>query len=194
MAEQALGSRLHTSVVPALRGEIVDSGGVVLAASIERYDITVNQQAVTQYVKTVSENGTTTRKKVGVAGAAADLAPLLGMSVQDVTDKLTGTRPFNYVAKGITPLNWRKIKALGVDGIDAEATCKRSYPTSTSGGVPFGFVVAPERGTGRRPRAAAGQQLPGTPGVTRYSSSRDGRVIPTDTQRSTPAVNGAACR
>ena len=145
MAEQALGSRLHTSVVPALRGEIVDSSGVVLAASIERYDITVNQQAVTQYVKTVSENGTTTRKKVGVAGAAADLAPLLGMTVQDVTDKLTGTRPFNYVAKGITPLTWRKIKALGINGIDAEATSKRSYPTSTTAASLVGFVGADGR-------------------------------------------------
>ena len=193
MAEQALGSRLHKSVVPALRGDIVDSKGVVLAASIERYDITVNQQAVTQYIKTVSENGTTTRKKVGVAGASADLAPLLGMSVQEVTDKLTGTRPFNYVAKGITPLTWRTIKALGINGIDAEATSKRSYPTSTTAASLVGFVGADGRPGGGL-ELLLDKQLQGTPGVTRYEQSRDGRVIPTDSQHSTPAVDGRDVR
>jgi cell division protein FtsI (penicillin-binding protein 3) len=193
MAEQALGSRLHKSVVPALRGDIVDSKGVILAASIERYDITVNQQAVKSYVKPVKEGDTTVRRTVGVAGAAADLAPLLGMSVQEVTDKLTGTRPFNYVAKGITPLTWRKIKALGVNGIDAEATSKRSYPTSTTAASLVGFVGADGRPGGGL-ELLLDKQLQGRPGVTRYEQSRDGRVIPTDSQHSTPAVNGRDVR
>ena len=69
MAKQALGSRLHTAVVPALRGSITDSRGVVLAASIERFDIVVNQQAVPQYVKTVQHGDTRTR------GRSASPAP-----------------------------------------------------------------------------------------------------------------------
>ena len=82
------------------------------------------------------------------------------MTVHEVTDKLTGNRAFNYVAKGITPLTWRKIKALGINGIDAEATSKRSYPTSTTAASLVGFVGA-DGATGRRARAAAGQAAAG---------------------------------
>ena len=193
MAKQALGSRLHTAVVPALRGSITDSRGVVLAASIERFDIVVNQQAVPQYVKTVQHGDTRTRETVGVAGAAADLAPLLGMTVPEVTDKLTGNRAFNYVAKGITPLTWRKIKALGINGIDAEATSKRSYPTSTTAASLVGFVGADGRPGGGL-ELLLDKQLQGTPGMTSYEQSRDGRVIPTDSEHSTPAVSGRDVR
>ena len=193
MAKQALGSRLHTAVVPALRGSITDSRGVVLAASIERFDIVVNQQAVPQYVKTVQHGDTRTRDTVGVAGAAADLAPLLGMTVPEVTDKLTGNRAFNYVAKGITPLTWRKIKALGINGIDAEATSKRSYPTSTTAASLVGFVGADGRPGGGL-ELLLDKQLQGTPGMTSYEQSRDGRVIPTDSEHSTPAVPGRDVR
>ena len=147
---------------------------------------------MTQYVKTVSENGTTTRKKVGVAGAAADLAPLLGMTVQEVTDKLTGTRPFNYVAKGITPLTWRKIKALGINGIDAEATSKRSYPTSTTAASLVGFVRR-RRATRRRPRAADGQAAAGQARHDDATSSRaTAGPSPPTPQHSTPGRSPAA--
>ena len=82
------------------------------------------------------------------------------MTVQEVTDKLTGTRPFNYVAKGITPLTWRKIKALGINGIDAEAHLQAQLPHVHHGGVP-GRLRGRRRATARRPRAAAGQAAAG---------------------------------
>ena len=115
------------------------------------------------------------------------------MTVPEVTDKLTGNRAFNYVAKGITPLTWRKIKALGINGIDAEATSKRSYPTSTTAASLVGFVGADGRPGGGL-ELLLDKQLQGTPGMTSYEQSRDGRVIPTDSEHSTPAVPGRDVR
>ena len=79
--------------------------GVVLASSVERDDVVVDQQAVPA-VRHTRQHGRHQRPRdtVGVAGAAATLAPLLGMTVAELTAKLTGTSRFNYLAKGITPL------------------------------------------------------------------------------------------
>ena len=44
--QAALDKRLQTVIVPAVRGRILDSKGQVLAASVERRTVTVNQNAV----------------------------------------------------------------------------------------------------------------------------------------------------
>ncbi|GMA85429.1 hypothetical protein GCM10025868_06790 [Angustibacter aerolatus] len=45
MAKQALDGRLTTATVPAMRGDVVDRDGAVLATSLVRYDVTVDQKA-----------------------------------------------------------------------------------------------------------------------------------------------------
>jgi cell division protein FtsI (penicillin-binding protein 3) len=75
VSADAQSSRTATVPIPAMRGRILDSTGTVLASSIERRTITVDQTAVTEYKKTVDGIYT----KVGVTGAAADLAPLLNL-------------------------------------------------------------------------------------------------------------------
>ena len=160
MAEQALGSRLHTAVVPALRGSIVDSRGVVLAASIERYDITVNQQAVPQYVKTVQHGDTTTRETVGVAGAAADLAPLLGMTVPEVTDKLTGNRAVQLRRQGHHAADLAQDQGPRHQRHRRRGHLQAQLPDVDDGGVP-GRLRRRRRPSRRRARAAAGQAAAG---------------------------------
>src|SRR5665647_3283665 len=128
VASAALKSRLYVSAVPAMRGDITDANGVVLATSIDRRNVTADQTAVPEYKKKI--NGV--RQIVGVLGAAADLAPILGMSEVELTTTLTGARRFVYVAKGITPLSWRKIEALGIPGIFSEQTSTRSYPSASA--------------------------------------------------------------
>src|SRR5690606_29382084 len=76
VAAEALDQRNRTEVLPALRGQIVDSNGVVLAQSIERRTVTVDQTAVPEYTRRIDG----VRTKVGVRGAADALAPLLAMT------------------------------------------------------------------------------------------------------------------
>jgi cell division protein FtsI (penicillin-binding protein 3) len=181
MASAALKSRLSVVVVPGLRGNITDSNGVVLATSIERRNVTADQSAVPEYKKK--------GRVVGVAGAAADLAPLLGKSVAELSATLTGSRRFVYVAKGITPLNWGKIQTLGIPGVFSETTSTRSYPTSSAAASLVGWVGADGSGGGGL-ELLLNKALEGKPGESTYEQSADGRIIPTGEQQITPAVPG----
>ncbi len=185
MASAALKNRLSVVAVPALRGDITDAGGVVLATSIERRNVTADQSAVPEYKKK--------GQKVGVAGAAADLAPILGKSEAELSATLTGSRRFVYVAKGITPLNWRRAQALGIPGIFSESTSTRSYPTSSAAASLVGWVGG-DGSAGGGLELLLNKALEGKPGESTYEQSADGRIIPTGAQQITPAVPGRNVR
>ena len=189
VASAALKSRLNIVAVPAQRGEITASDGVVLATSIERRNVTADQTAVPTYRKRVSG----VRQTVGVAGAAADLAPILGKSKGALSGTLTGTRRFTYVAKDISVSDWRRIKVLGIPGIYSEETSKRSYPTSAAAASLVGWVSG-DGSAGGGLELLLNKKLEGKPGESTYEQSRDGRIIPTGEQQITPAVPGLAVR
>ncbi|HEV7195894.1 MAG TPA: hypothetical protein VGN19_08135, partial [Pedococcus sp.] len=118
VSADATSQRTATVALPAMRGSIVDSRGTILASSIERRTVTVDQTAVPSYVATV--NGV--RVKVGVDGAAKALSPLLGVPVDLLVGDLTGKARYRVLQKNVTPLTWRKISELGVNGIYSEVT------------------------------------------------------------------------
>jgi cell division protein FtsI (penicillin-binding protein 3) len=189
VASAALKSRLYVGAVPAMRGDITDANGVVLATSIERRNVTADQTAVPEYKKRV--NGV--RQTVGVQGAAADLAPILGKSAAELFTTLSGDRRFVYVAKGITPLNWRKILALGIPGVFSEQTSTRSYPSSSASASLVGWVGG-DGTAGGGLELLLDAKLEGKPGRSTYEQSQDGRIIPTGEQQTTPAVPGRDVR
>jgi cell division protein FtsI (penicillin-binding protein 3) len=189
MANAALKSRLSIVAVPALRGNITSSDGVVLATSIERRSVTADQTAVPTYRKRV--NGV--RTTVGVAGAAADLAPILHKSPAELTAILTGSRRFTYVAKDIPPTDWNTVRAMGIPGIYSEPTSKRSYPTSSAAASLVGWVAG-DGSAGGGLELLLNKQLQGKPGTSTYEQSGQGRMIPTGEQQITPAVSGLDVR
>ena len=185
----ALSSRMATVAIPAMRGRILDSNGTVLASSIERRTVTVDQTAVVEYKKTV--DGVYT--KVGVAGAAADLSPLLGIPVAELQPMLTGPARYRILQKNITPLNWRKIATLGIPGIYSEPTSERNYPTATSAASLVGFLQS-DGTAGAGVEVLMDKALSGKSGKTTYEQALDGRIIPTGHQQTTPAVPGRDVR
>ncbi len=185
MARAALKSRLSVVVLPGMRGDIIDANGVVLATSLERRNVTADQSAVPEYKKK--------GRKVGVAGAAADLAPILGKPVAELIPTLTGSRRFVYVAKLITPLSWRQIQALEIPGVFSEQTSVRSYPSSAAAASLVGWVGADGAGGGGL-ELLYNKELEGKPGESTYERSADGRIIPTAEQQVTPAVRGRDVR
>jgi len=189
MAGAALRSRLSTVVVPALRGNITASDGVLLATSTERRNVIADQSAVTTYKKRL--NGV--RRSVGVAGVAADLAPILGMPTARLKESLTGSRRFVYIAKSVSVSNWRRIAAMGVPGIYSEATTARSYPTAATTAPLVGWV-RDDGSAGGGLELLLNKQLQGRPGESTSEQSRDGHAIPTGQQQSTPATPGLDVR
>jgi len=189
MAKAALKSRLSIVAVPALRGDIRSANGVVLATSIERRNVTADQSAVPTYRKRV--NGV--RVTVGIAGAAADLAPILGRPAAELTATLTGFRRFVYVAKDVSLSDWHKIRVLGIPGIFSESTSTRSYPTSSAAASLVGWVGG-DGAPGGGLELLLNKQLEGKPGESTYERSREGRMIPAGEQQITPAVPGLNIR
>ncbi|MCH8613241.1 peptidoglycan D,D-transpeptidase FtsI family protein [Arsenicicoccus dermatophilus] len=185
MSAKALKQRSVVRVLPAARGQITDADGRVLADSLERYTLIVDQVAVAEYTKREGR----TRVKVGAQGAASDIAPILGLAVGDVLGRLSGKRRWYPVATDVTPVAWRKIRGLGVPGLSTELTSKRFYPAGTSTASVVGAMTkagAPAGGVEQLMNAT----LAGKPGEQTYERTPAGLQIPTGIQSLRPAVPG----
>ncbi|MFQ6483694.1 peptidoglycan D,D-transpeptidase FtsI family protein [Brachybacterium epidermidis] len=183
-AEEAVKQRTVTRTIPALRGDILDRNGTVLASSQERYDLWVNQLQVDTYLE-----NSTTAEVTGIPAAAQKLAPVLGWSVTETEEALTGDRGFMYLEKNVDPAVRDAALALKIPGIGADRVAQRIYPAGSVGGNVLGFV-------GSDGTALAGteltydDQLSGTDGSTTYERGAQGQIIPTGRQETTQAVDG----
>lgn len=190
VAADALRQRTQTEAIPAHRGTIYDANDTVLAQSQERRTVVVDQTAVPEYDKKV--DGTTT--KVGVAGAAKDLAEPLGTSAEDLEPKLTGSQRYRVLAKNISPLTWRRINALGIPGIYSERSTQRTYPQSTTVASLVGFVQPQDQTAGGGLELQLDDVLKGTPGQATYEIAQDGSRLPNASDDVSSATAGKDVR
>jgi cell division protein FtsI (penicillin-binding protein 3) len=179
LAARALELRTVTLEVPAERGEILDRNGVVLATSVERWNIAVNQRQLATWKK----NGES------AAAAAELLAPLLGVPAAELGPQLIGDAQFKYLAKGVAPEVYEQIMDLGILGISGERVSQRVYPSGTTAGNLLGFVGTDGYGLAGLEQAYE-DVLAGTPGSDTYESGEDGQRIPTGAEEYVPAVPG----
>lgn len=189
----ALGSRTQKVTIPAQRGDIVDTDGVVLADSVDRRNVTGDPLAMAEYHKTV--NGK--RTQVGLSGAAADLAPLLGVKAADLLDVLNKAAAkdsrFTYLAKDIAPTQWRSIESLGIPGVFSERTVRREYPQGTSTAPLVGWVNSDGK-PGGGIEQLFNSALDGKPGLHVYERARDGSPIASGEGTDEPAVPGQSVK
>ncbi|HZL80996.1 MAG TPA: hypothetical protein VFC06_03510, partial [Demequina sp.] len=94
LAEEALAQRLVTADVTPARADIVDRNGVVLATSVERYNVWVNQVKIATWKRT--EQGKVLAE--GPLDAARILAPILGINESELAADLVGDKTFEYLA------------------------------------------------------------------------------------------------
>jgi len=188
LASEALDKRLVDVELAAHRGDITDAQGRLLAWTVERRNILIDQTLVGNYDRKGTE-----KTPSGIAGAAHDLAPVLGMDVKTLTAKLTGARRGAYVKKDVPPDVYRRARALRVPGLGAEQASRRVYPAGSVGAQVVGFVS----GDGR-PLAGVERlyddQLRGTDGKAAYERSEDGARIPTGVNEETDPVDGTSIR
>lgn len=179
LAAEALGGRMHTEVIPAERGQIVDRSGVVLATSVERWNIVVNQQQLAGWKK----NGES------AADAAALLAPLLGVPAVELGPKLIGDAEFAYLSKGVAPEVYEQVMDLGILGISGEQVSERLYPNGTTAGNVLGFVGTDGYGLAGLEQVYD-DTLAGEAGSDTYERGEDGQRIPTGAEELVPASPG----
>lgn len=190
VAADALRTRTQTEAIPAGRGTIYDAGGTVLATSQERRTVVVDQTAVPEYTKRVDG----TRTKVGVEGAAADLAPLLGKQADELVPALSGDLRYRVLVKNISPLTWRKVRALGIPGIYSERASLRTYPQSTTVASLVGFVQPQDQTAGGGLELMLDKHLKGVPGKATYQIAQDGSRLPNAQDEVSSATDGKDVR
>ncbi|MDQ1624103.1 MAG: hypothetical protein QOH19_2521 [Actinomycetota bacterium] len=194
MAEAALNNRLTPIVLPAERGSILDSGGDVLASSVIRYNIVVDQTVNT---KTESfprlDEGKDEIVKVSREQGISELAIVLGMATSDVRDALTGNQRYYIVAKDLKPDVEDRVSKLQIPGIVTEGTSKRVYPYGSVAGGIVGFLKDGTTGQAGLEQTQD-EVLKGSPGKRLFEIGADGLRIPVGVDQLTPAVNGKDIR
>ena len=190
VAAEARDLRVVDATIPALRGRILANDGTVLASSVIRETVAVDQTAVCTYT-TRKEKCDPATAPAHIAAAADRLAPLLGVSASSLVPQLTGTARYKILSKNVSPLTWNRISEAGIPGIyrDLVATSSsRVYPQGATSAALVGYVTG--GGAGGGVEYMANQVLTGTNGSQRSEIGASGTVIPGGDNVLSPAVNG----
>ncbi|MDD7384296.1 MAG: penicillin-binding protein 2 [Actinomycetaceae bacterium] len=211
LARNAADFRTSKLVLHSKRGDILDSTGAVLATSVERYNVAVNQIKIQQYVhyqtdsdgKRVQDaSGRDIVEGTGAAEAAKLLAPILKMDQAQLGGLLLGGEQkstFVYVKKDVAPATWKAISSLNIPGIEPEQFVRRQYPNGAVAGNILGFVGQTADSLGVANGQAGIEKtfdsvLSGKDGLQTQQTADNGTVIPNTTTLRTPAVDGRAVK
>ncbi len=183
---QSKGKRSVAVTTYGARGSIVDSRGVLLAASVDRYDITASPKNVAPLVRA---EGT-----LSVADQIAQLASATGETEAAIAAALEKNpqSDFAYLSKSATLDVRTAVVALGIPWVYTPVHPSRTYPDGAVAGNLVGFV-----GTGG---AQAGLELAyddclaATDGTSTYERSKGGMRLPGSTVTKTDPVNGGTLK
>ena len=192
MAEAALQNRLTPIELPAERGSILDTNGTVLASSVIRYNLVVDQTVNTkteEFRRLEQVDGNEELVKVSRDQGISELATVLGMAKDTLKDALTGDQRYYIVAKDLKPDVEDRIAKLQIPGIVTEGTSKRVYPNGSVAGGIVGFLKDGATGQAGLEQTQDGI-LRGTAGKRLFEIGADGLRIPVGVDQLTPAVNG----
>ncbi|HEX6128652.1 MAG TPA: penicillin-binding protein 2 [Candidatus Limnocylindria bacterium] len=179
LATLALRQLARQEEIPAERGEIVDSNGVLLATSIE--------------LKSVFATPPTIEDPESVA---AQLAPILGLDVDALRDRLDSDDPWVWIRRRVEPAVTDRVAALELRGIGMLPETKRVYPVTgiapgtTLAAQVLGFVNS--EGVGQYGiEASRDGQLSGLPGSVTAQEDVIGRQIADSIRQLSEPVDGS---
>lgn len=178
------------------RGDIVDTNGVVLADSVERYDITASpRNSVPKNPKgfQITVDGEivwATRDEV-----IQKLSDITGTPFTDIKTALDTdpTSDFAYIAKKTTLEVRTAVRALGLGGwVTTQTHPDRTYPLGAVAGNLVGFVGTdgPQAGLERSENSCVGSKN----GTETFERSADFVRLPGSTVTTEPVVDGGTLK
>ncbi|MGI8760605.1 MAG: peptidoglycan D,D-transpeptidase FtsI family protein [Jatrophihabitantaceae bacterium] len=177
-ADAAQAQRVDRIALHAMRGQILDRDGTVLAYTSTAQDITVDPQQITAAKR---------------AAYAAALAPLVNMTPAAVEGVLAKPGQYAVLATGLSPVAAQRIADFALEGVYSQPTTLRQYPGGTTAANVIGTVHSD--GTG-----AAGIEsqfndvLAGKDGSLTYTVDNLGNVNPSSRTVRDAARNGGTIR
>jgi cell division protein FtsI (penicillin-binding protein 3) len=172
LQQQADNQHVRTITLDAPRGTIVDRNGETLAIS-----------------RTMASIYADPRHVADPAATAGRLAPVLGLSKQELLAKLTSDSGFRYLARKVDPAIGAKVKALKLAGIGVLSEPKRVYPKGALAPQLLGFVGGEHYSGMEGLEYEYDQRLSGKPGVMQVVRDLSGDRL--STISTTPAESGS---
>ena len=180
-------NRSVTRTIKALRGDIVDANGNVLAHSVYTYDI----NAAPKNVGPVNAVRNGQEVTLSVDQQAAEIARILHLTKEEILSKISGTGVYSNLAKGVSAAQYRALQNLDLPWLYYDPILSRTYAEgATTGGI-VGFV-----GVDGMPLAGIERQmnscLAGVDGQETFQRGAvDGIRIPSSAVISQKAENGS---
>lgn len=209
VANASRQKRLRSQVLPAVRGQILDINGNVMARSVQRYNLTADQTAVATF-KRYNEDRTE-KIEVTPSQLVYEMTDILksvdpGITDEFIKSKLDGTSKYSVIKTDVSPEIFHKIDDLGAPFIYGEAFSQRLYPNGSVGGSVVGKYNIVEEADGNGTGGTVSRnysvgiervfekELAGTPGERTYEISADGVRIPVAKEEQRLAVDGKNVR
>jgi cell division protein FtsI (penicillin-binding protein 3) len=171
---RALGEsqRLLSQAIPAERGVIYDRNRVALAMSRPASSVFVDPHLVDDPHAT-----------------AAQVAPVLGLPIDEIEAKMRGEGRFAYLARKVPADQVDRLRALGLAGVAFLEEPERHHPSGGLARSILGSVDVDNTGISGL-EALYDEQLTGMPGQVSFERNPDGQTIAVGEHDVVPAVKG----
>ena len=192
MAAAALDYRMRETSLPAERGSILAANGTVLANSVIRYNVIVDQTVNTKtesFKRLAKVDGKDKLVDVSRDEGLKELAGVLGMDQDAVRKAVTGEQRYYIVAKDLKPDVEDKVSNLQIPGIVTEGVSKRVYPNGSIAGGIIGFLQDGNSGQAGIEQTQ-NDLLSGEDGKRLFEIGADGLRIPVGVDELTPPKDG----
>ena len=156
----------------ARRGNIYDRNGNKLATTVDAYDVGIRPKVI--------------KNK---EAASICLAPLLGMTKEDVYAKLTARDTFFYMARRVDVEVGEAINKSAIEGVDVLRTTKRIYPSNTLAAHIIGYTNVDGMGISGLEKVYD-KLLSGTNGYVIADKDAKGMLIPGSRKERVEPVDG----
>ena len=183
--KESLASRSVSHVLPALRGQILDTTGKVLAKSVLKYDINASPKDVAPVQKTVDG----VKVEIPVSQLVAQIAGILAMTPEDVAAKIAGTSNYANIKRGVDSKTYDQLRKIGIPWLYYDKRSARTYPSGAVAGSVLGFLNTDGEALGGI-ESQYNKCLAGQDGSESFEKSEDWVKIPDSVVTTTEAVNG----
>jgi len=187
---QSLDKRALSVKTYGVRGAILDTNGVVLASSVERYNITASPRLVDSFKRKV--DGETVI--VSVAEAVSEISAVTGDDPAVIMASITAdaTSDFAYVSKAVKLDVFLAVRELNIPWVWDELQPSRTYPNGSVAGNLIGFIGTdgPQAGLER----TESDCLDSVDGSSVFERGADGVRIPGSTITTKEAQDGGTLK
>lgn len=190
-AQQAMDRRTRPVTLAPERGSILDRSGNIMAESVQRYDLVVDQRLVQD--SRVWDSETSSYVELDIDEQLHELSEIIDIDYPKLRELMIGDRPYRIVTRRVTPEVRQQALEVGIPGLVSEPVAERIYPNGAVAGSILGFNGHDGHGLEGIERSQD-DHLSGQAGERVFEISADGVRIPNASFSETAAIDGKDVR